>query len=200
MSIIKNLLKFAAKEKPKQSVITEENIGGVLLKYKKHHASKRIKITIQSEDSVLVTLPKRMAFKHAKDFAHSQLAWIKENTSKMPRMRYVQNPIEIKNLRKSAKEYLPKRLDELAKMHGFKYRRVFIKNMRTRWGSCSFFNNINLNLNLMKLEDGLIDYVLLHELCHTVEKNHSNSFWNLLEKHLPEAKSLRKHLKNVNMH
>ena len=94
-----------------------------------------------------------------------------------------------------AGEYLPKRLDELSKKFNFKYKKLALKNHKTRWGSCSFANNINLNINLMTLSSDLIDYVLIHELCHTVEKNHKEGFWNLLETCLPNAKNLRKELK-----
>ena len=107
------------------------------------------------------------------------------------------NKKEVELLRKQAKEYLPKRLEELAQKHKFKYNSLRIKNVKTIWGSCSGKNNINLNLNLMKLRPELIDYVILHELCHTIEKNHSKKFWDLLEKNLPTAKVLRKELKRV---
>ena len=104
---------------------------------------------------------------------------------------------KIEALRKEAKKILPARLKELADSHGFKYNRVGIRNAKTRWGSCSWKNNINLNMHLIKLSDDLIDYVILHELCHTIEKNHSQKFWTLLEKHLPDAKLRRKKLKKV---
>ncbi len=85
-------------------------------------------------------------------------------------------------LRGEAKAFLPGRLAWLASQHGFKHNNVVIKKLKSRWGSCSVVNNINLNLHLMRLPDELIDYVLLHELCHTVEKNHGRSFWRLLDK------------------
>ena len=94
-----------------------------------------------------------------------------------------------------AKEYLPKRLDELSEKFNLKYNKLALKTHKTRWGSCSFKNNINLNINLMTLRDELIDYVLIHELCHTVEKNHQKAFWNLMEFYLPNSKKLRAELK-----
>ncbi|MBE7705630.1 MAG: M48 family metallopeptidase [Cyanobacteria bacterium SIG30] len=120
---------------------------------------------------------------------------------KIYKKRYsvLQNKDEIEKLRKEAKEYLPKRLDDLANQHGFKYNNLRIKNVRSIWGSCSIKNNINLNLNLMKLDKKLIDYVILHELCHTIEKNHSQKFWNLLEEHLPDAKKLRRELRKTQL-
>ncbi len=79
-----------------------------------------------------------------------------------------------------AKTLLPVRLAELAELYDFKYNRVTIRNNRRNWGSCSSQNNISLNLQMIKLPDELIDYILLHELVHTEIKNHSANFWNRL--------------------
>jgi len=99
-------------------------------------------------------------------------------------------------LRKEAHSYLPRRIEELAKQHELGFRRLFIRNTKTRWGSCSAENNINLCIHLMKLPDELIDYVLLHELAHTIEKNHSKNFWDLLSKFLgKDSKTVDKKLK-----
>jgi predicted metal-dependent hydrolase len=84
-------------------------------------------------------------------------------------------------LRIEAKVELPTKVYWFAKQFNFRVNRVFIKNLKTRWGSCSSVNNINLNLHLMRLPEHLIDYVILHELCHTAEKNHGPGFWKLLD-------------------
>jgi predicted metal-dependent hydrolase len=99
-------------------------------------------------------------------------------------------------IRIEAKKFLPGRLHELAKLHQFEYKKLFIKNLKTRWGSCSAINNINLNLHLLRLPFHLIDYVILHELCHTVEKNHGPQFWKLLDKVADgKAKQFEKEMK-----
>lgn len=108
--------------------------------------------------------------------------------------------IIIETLRKEAKDVLPKRLEELAQRCGFKYKKVSIRNASTRWGSCSGDNNISLNLHLMRLPEHLIDMVLLHELCHTIEKNHSKSFWDLLDKVCDDLSSKRKEMKAYTTH
>jgi predicted metal-dependent hydrolase len=97
--------------------------------------------------------------------------------------------------RKEAKRYLPERLGELSRKHNLPYNKVIIKNNRTRWGSCSHRNNINLSLHLMRLPDHLIDYILLHELAHTVHKNHSKKFWKDLEKLYPGSRNADRELK-----
>nr|WP_255487993.1 SprT family zinc-dependent metalloprotease [Pontibacter sp. KCTC 32443] len=98
--------------------------------------------------------------------------------------------------RKEAKEYLPQRVAFFAERFGFKYQNVFIKNAKSRWGSCSHTDNINLNLHLMRLPESLCDYVILHELAHTVEKNHGPRFWKLLDKVCGDSKALDKKLKD----
>lgn len=97
--------------------------------------------------------------------------------------------------RKEAKKYLPARLGELSRKHHLPFNKVVIKNTRSRWGSCSGNNNINLSLHLMRLPDHLVDYILIHELVHTVHKNHSKKFWKHLEKIEPEARALDRELK-----
>ena len=98
--------------------------------------------------------------------------------------------------RKEAKEYLPKRVSELANIHKFEFNKVSVKNSKTRWGSCSFDNSINLSLHLMRLPDYLIDYVILHELVHTKVKNHSRDFWQLLDLVSGNAKKLDREVKD----
>jgi len=82
--------------------------------------------------------------------------------------------------RKEAKKYLPERTRQLAQRNGFFFRKVFIKNLKSKWGSCSSQQNINLNLSLMLMPDHLIDYIILHELAHLREPNHGPGFWALL--------------------
>ena len=98
--------------------------------------------------------------------------------------------------RKEAKGYLPERVKVLAEKHKFSFKNVAIKNAKTRWGSCSFDNNINLSLHLMRLPNYLIDYVILHELVHTRIKNHSRDFWQLLDIVSGNAKKLDKEVKD----
>ncbi|MDR1672782.1 MAG: M48 family metallopeptidase [Bacteroidales bacterium] len=84
---------------------------------------------------------------------------------------------------KEAKEYLPQRTKQLSEKHGFAYNGVTVKLMSSRWGSCSATNHINLNIFLMRLPETLQDYVLLHELVHTMHKNHGDGFWECLNRH-----------------
>lgn len=170
-----------------------ENINGIFIIYKKHPFSKSIRITPKTSGEVLVTLPKNASYTCAKEFVLKNIGWIKENLkSKKP------IPIDIINeRRKLAHKILPQRLDEMAQKFGFKYRKLFIKNQKTVWGSCSYRNNINLNLNLVALNSEFIDYVILHELTHTVHKHHQKAFYDLLTKNMPDALEIQKKLKKI---
>jgi hypothetical protein len=86
-----------------------------------------------------------------------------------------------KYLRHEASGLLPRRAAELAALHGFKYNRIFLKNNTSNWGSCSRLNNINLNIHLVRLTPELCDYVILHELCHLLHRNHGAAFHSLLD-------------------
>ena len=98
-------------------------------------------------------------------------------------------------LRVEAKQYLPGKVKELAGKYGFKYNNLTLKNIKSRWGSCSRQNNINLSIHLMRLPDHLIDYVILHELVHTVHHNHSPKFWKMLNDITGDSKILEKEFK-----
>jgi predicted metal-dependent hydrolase len=98
-------------------------------------------------------------------------------------------------LKSEAKQYLPEKVKELAVKFDLDYNKLTLKNIKSRWGSCSRKNNINLSIHLMRLPDHLIDYVILHELAHTVHHNHSKRFWALVDKVTGGAKSLDKELR-----
>ncbi len=102
-------------------------------------------------------------------------------------------------LRTEAKSYIPGRISELANKHGFSFNALRLKNMHTRWGSCSARNNINLSIHLMLLPDHLIDLIILHELCHTVHKNHGPDFKNLLNEVSGDRVGLEREMKTHRM-
>src|ERR1035437_1874413 len=121
----------------------------------------------------------------------------------------IEKPIEMPEIQKSlkkviegvlrfeAKRFLPVRTAELASIMGFQINRVTIKNNKTNWGSCSNLKNINLNLHLMRLPDRVIDFIIVHELVHTVIPNHGAKFKATMKKYFPDANELEKEVKKI---
>jgi hypothetical protein len=100
-------------------------------------------------------------------------------------------------LMRLTREHLVPRLHQLSSKMGFQFRRTFVKRPKTRWASCSRRRSISLNAKLLFLPPELVDYVLIHELCHLVEMNHSNRFWTLVMRHSPEFRKLDGRLREM---
>ena len=163
------------------------------IKYIGNNRAKRIIISVKPE-FVRVVIPKRQSFKSAQRFVESRLEWIKKNKTKIKLQ--TQKKQELPEIdKKIARKVLCRRIGELAQLHNFVYNRISIRKQKTRWGSCSSKDNINLNMNLLHLPSELMDYVLLHELVHTKVKNHSNDYWDELETVVPNARIIDRKLK-----
>lgn len=102
-------------------------------------------------------------------------------------------------LRKLAKKSLVERVYKIANSLGFKIGKITIRGQKTRWGSCSTSGNLSFNYNLLRFRKEIIDYCIIHELCHLKEMNHSEKFWNLVERFCPDYKLLRRELKNLSI-
>ncbi len=162
--------------------------------------AKRISISIRPFGPVRVAFPPRISLNTAQMYLHENLAWARKN---LDYVRKIEQEHEStlddtpKIPQATAKAMLKHRLQELARQHGFSCNRVYVRNQRSRWGSCSHLNNISLNINLVALTPDLMDYVILHELVHTRIKNHSKRFWAELDRYVGgegKAKGLDKRL------
>jgi predicted metal-dependent hydrolase len=172
-----------------------KSVGTILME--RSRRAKHLSLSVRPFKGARVAVPFGVSFASAEMFARSKSGWLKKHLDKMALMEQ-----EARALSKSkpvnqaaARQDLIERLNLLSQKHGFSYRKVFIKNQKTRWGSCSGKNNINLNINLIRLPDELIDYTILHELVHTRVKNHSRRFWDQMDKLLGDAKKLDRKLR-----
>jgi predicted metal-dependent hydrolase len=180
--------------KVKSKTVELRSVGTVLIE--RSRRAKRISVSIRPFKGVRVAVPYGVSFETAKSFAQSKAGWIKKHLGNMERLeRRAQTLAESAPIdRKAARAVLIIRLNQLAQKYGFTFNRAFIKNQKTRWGSCSNKNNINLNMNLVRLPQELIDYTLLHELVHTRIKNHSPKFWGQMDALLGDARKIDKKL------
>ena len=177
-------------------IIEIERIGPVL--FERSNRAKHLNISVKENAKVRVAVPKGISFEKAKNFTHSKIGWISKHLLKIqlrPKICIFDKPLD----KQAAKEFLEGRIKELADKFGFVYNKITIRNQKTRWGSCSGKNNINLNMQLMNIPNHLIDYVLLHELVHTIVKNHSPLFWITLDRYVGNAKAIDKELKKYSL-
>jgi len=129
----------------------------------------------------------------------SRIPWAKRHLARIVQLRSNAEPAAAPVDRRHAHSILAPRTRELAGRYGLRFNRLFVKNQRTLWGSCSTMNNINLNASLIRLPQELQDYVILHELVHTRVKDHSSAFWSELCAILPAAKTLRRKLRKYKL-
>lgn len=99
-------------------------------------------------------------------------------------------------LKKTAKVFITERVKELAEKYNFKINKINIRGQKTRWGSCSSKGRLSFNYRLMQFNKDIMDYVIIHELCHLLEMNHSPRFWKLVESYCPNYKLLKKGLRS----
>lgn len=119
---------------------------------------------------------------------------VSEHVAEEKLKRYVKAIIE-KWMLHQAKHYIPNRVAEINERTGYTYKRIAIKNQKSRWGSCSRQGNLNFNFRLMMAPVAVIDYVIIHELTHLRELNHSKKFWTMVEKYCPDFHLHKKWLK-----
>ena len=103
---------------------------------------------------------------------------------------------EIRQMADAAAGLIPPKVERYAQLLGVSYGRITIRSQRTRWGSCSSKGNLNFNCLLTQVPEQVMDYVIVHELCHRIEMNHSKQFWKLVEQMMPDYKTRRKWLKD----
>ncbi len=143
-------------------------------------------------------MPYGVSLKDARAFAAANQYWIHRQLERATRLEEKHRILSghFKNIdRRAAKTILVQRLNELSRIHGYRYNRVFIRNQKTRWGSCSAKNNISLNMKLTRLPGHLMDYVILHELVHTRIKDHGQDFYAELDRLVSHRKEMDQVLK-----
>jgi predicted metal-dependent hydrolase len=186
--------------KIRKIILNNKELSYIFRQYKR---SKRLKLIIRSDASIVVSAPARMSEKRASKFLLEKADWILE------RIEFFQKQNKGKQIKTTKKDYLKQKekartlilqkLEELNKFYKFRYNRISIRNQKTRWGSCSRKGNLNFNYRIIYLPEKLANYIIVHELCHLREMNHSSRFWNLVAKTFPAHKLLRKELKKESL-
>ena len=156
---------------------------------------KTVAIQITPAGEVLVHCPKYMTVSEINRFVRSKQSWIEEKLSLIPPSQPPLTQAELKDLAARAKEDLPQRVSRYASQIGVSFGRITIRSQKSRWGSCSAKGNLNFNCLLMLAPPEVRDYVVVHELCHRKQLNHSPAFWSLVEEILPDYRVRKQWLK-----
>lgn len=160
-------------------------------------ARKTIGIQIMPDGSVVVRCPKRMRQDDVKRFVESKSDWIEKHlVGRDLAAPEKLNEQELKILREKTRKLVTERVKHYAATIGVHYNQIAIRTQRTRWGSCSSKGNLNFNCLLGLTPPEVLEYVVVHELCHLIEMNHSKQFWDAVERIIPDYKVHRKWLKD----
>ena len=162
---------------------------------------RTISLEITPAGQVLVRAPRRMSELEIHAFVESKSSWLTKHLQKKEMdMEALQEEgtfteQEMERLQKLAKKVIPEKVAYYARLMGVTYGRISIRRQKTRWGSCSREGNLNFNCLLMMAPPEVLDYVVIHELSHRMEMNHSARFWAQVEKMIPDYRVPRKWLK-----
>ncbi len=158
---------------------------------------KTISLEIDRDGEVIVRAPKRMSVRQIEQFVTEKSAWLQKHLAKraaQPEERAF-TPEEIARLTALAQEVLPPLVTEYAAKLGVTYNRLTVRHQKTRWGSCSSQGNLNFNCLLVLMPPDVRDYVIVHELCHRKELNHSPRFWAEVARVMPDYQQRERWLK-----
>lgn len=160
--------------------------------YIKRSRRKTISVEVRPNLSLLVRAPMRMSNREIATFIADSRGWIEKHLSRAKEKREAEGEVErlskdeLRQLALSASKDIPERVKKYASLMGVTYGRITIRNQTSRWGSCSAKKNLNFNCLLMLAPERHRDYVVVHELCHLKEMNHSARFWKEVENILPD--------------
>lgn len=171
---------------------------------RKSKRAKRLRLTVYCDGDFVVTIPHRMGENFAEKFIREKSDWILKKIKKFlsgevkrNRLLHRQSKIEYKKNKKLASDFVNDKIEYFNQFYNFNFNRISIRNQRTRWGSCSQKGNLNFNYKIIFLPERCAEYIIVHELCHLGELNHSRRFWDLVARTIPEYKEITRKLRKI---
>lgn len=173
-------------------------LEAVSCRIKRNKQSRQIRLTVKSGGEVMLSVPQRVSLARAKDFLLEKREWILEACeralSRPPRLLAQGGEAEYQTHKEAARRLITSRAVSICARYGTTYRNLSIRNQRTRFGSCSARGHLSFNYRLLFLPEPLLDYVVVHEVCHLLELNHSPNFWALVAETLPDYQERKRQL------
>ncbi len=163
--------------------------------------SLKLSLSVYANGKLVVTKAKRVSEDLVKKFIQEKSNWILDNLNISDNANFKEKKSEDRKRYLKYKEksrlFINSKLKEINNFYNFNYKKVSIRDQKTRWGSCSKNGNLNFSYKILFLPDNLANYIIVHELCHLKEFNHSFKFWLLLSEFLPNYKELKKELRTA---
>lgn len=165
--------------------------------FRKTNRSRTMRLTVHCDGAVTASVPRHLSENTIENFILRKSAWI------ISKIAYFKKKIRLPNDRTNylknkakASSLISERIKYFNQTYNFSFKKISVKNQKTRWGSCSRKKNLNFNYRILFLPGKIADYIVVHELCHLKEFNHSRDFWQEVGKTIPEYCQARKELKN----
>lgn len=171
------------------------------IEIKRKKGMRSLRLSIKPDGRIVLSAGKAYPLFLLKNFLNSKQTWLEDSLIKIKNRNSLfslkHTVTEITKYKKQTKILVEERLKYFNQFYNFKYQRIAIRNQSSRWGSCSSKKNLNFNYRLILLPAELADLVIVHELCHLQEMNHSKDFWALVAKTVPNYRILEKKLKKI---
>lgn len=166
--------------------------------------AKHMRMSISRNATLQVTIPTFLSIQKAESLLQQKSSWILSTLNRYKSLPKPQSKaasyLEYQKHKNAAIKFVNQRIPELNSYYKLTYNKVNIKNHKTLWGSCSKKGNLNFNYRIILLPQKLADYIIVHELCHLQEFNHSKKFWDLVAITVPDHKLLRAELKQTGLY
>lgn len=166
--------------------------------------ARRLRLAIYCDGNFVVTAPRFISSSLIENFIISKASWVLD---KIDLFKNQEKPVLVKDANKTftenkdkAEKIVLEKLEAFNQLYKFKWNKIQIRNQKTRWGSCSKKGNLNFNYKIALIPEHCADYIIVHELCHLGEFNHSSKFWNLVAKAIPNYVDIRGELNKVTLY
>lgn len=192
---------FTRFRKPKKKIVVQSRtitVDNIVIDYtlRLNPRSKSVRLSVLSDGEVVITTPVRNLNSIVEQILIQKKDWIIEKKILSLKSKSQQR-LEYLDLKEKALKIAVDKVNYWNSFYNFKFNKISIKNQQTRWGSCSKKGNLNFSYKIALIPDNLADYLVVHEISHLGEFNHSIKFWNLVSRTIPNYKELRRELKGI---
>jgi predicted metal-dependent hydrolase len=204
LKIILNQAEYQNHMKLKKTINKKIRLNGFDVNYsiRKNRRARRLKLAVYCDGSVVATIPRWIDAPFIERIIIEKAKWILEKIEKFKKSGNRKillggNTKEYKAKKEEARKLVIEKVDYFNQFYKFNFNRIAIRNQRTRWGSCSKNGNLNFNYRIIHLPEKLVNYLVVHELCHLKEFNHSPRFWDLVGQAIPDYKKLKREIRAI---